>query len=198
VRRPRHTADGVGVALEQSQGTGGRSTQVEGPDHAVDARGRDEGLAVLVPVVGEAFRGREGGLRLFHRDRVVGGGAVDGDLEREVVGGRGWGAEVPDAEVRVGADRTEDAVGVRGPLDGVGAGEGEEGGARALRVPDLDGVVPRGAREGGFRGEVPGAREGFARVFGEGGDGELGGKGGVVEAEGAIAGGGEQVARGDL
>jgi hypothetical protein len=112
-----------------------------------------------------------------------------------VVARAGRGAEVPQPQMRVTGDGGEDAVRVGAPLGGVGAavgGEGE-GAAFSLWVPDLDGAVPGGGGEVGLGDEVPGAGEGFAGVFGEGGDGEGGVEVGVEEAEGAVAAGGEDV-----
>ena len=59
VGRPRDLADRVFVAVEHGKGGGG-VPNVECADNAVDACGGDGVGAVLVPVVGEGFRGLEG------------------------------------------------------------------------------------------------------------------------------------------
>lgn len=63
MRTPRHAPDGVVVARQYDQGALSRGADVEGPDQSVHARGRDDGRAVLVPVVRQGFVGREGSCR---------------------------------------------------------------------------------------------------------------------------------------
>lgn len=123
------------MARQHGQGTLTRVPDVKGADLAIDARGRDEGGAVFVPVVGQGFGG--GGcldLGDVLRGCWVG---VKGDGAGEVVGGGGRGAEVEDAEVGVGGDGAEDGGRVRGEGSGVGAGMGGEGeeGVGALGGP---------------------------------------------------------------
>ena len=77
MRAPRYFPHCVVVAREHGDGALVRGADVEGADHAVDARGCDDRVAVLVPVVGERFRGREarsGGLGWARE-----GGRVKGD-----------------------------------------------------------------------------------------------------------------------
>lgn len=121
-------------------------SDIEDADEAIDARGRDELRAVFIPVVGEGFgRGHgavvvvvvlESGNPVVIIVLVVGRG-VQGYGSREVVCGRGRGAEVEEAEVRVGGDGGEDGGGMWGEGGGVGArvgGEGDEG-IGAVRRP---------------------------------------------------------------
>lgn len=99
VRAPGQLPDGVVVAGQDGEGALGEAgSDVEGADLAVDAGGRDDGGAVFVPVVGQGL-GRGGSWR-----RVLGGvgGRVQGNGEGEVVGCRGWSAEVEDPQVGVG------------------------------------------------------------------------------------------------
>lgn len=100
MRTPADAAHSVFVAGQDGDGALLRGADVEGADDAVDARRRDDGVAVLVPVVGEGFAGG---------DADGGGGAhagflrrVDRDVEREVVCCARWGAQVEDPEVGVG------------------------------------------------------------------------------------------------
>jgi hypothetical protein len=199
VRRPGHPPDGVVVALEELQRTRGLA-DIEGADDAVDTRDGDDGAAVLVPIVRERFAGRQGRLR-FARRHAAGasrnGRRVDRHAQLQMIAGAGRGAQVPEPKLRVAGHRADEAFGVRAPLCRVGAavcGEGEHA-ALALRVPDLDRAIPGGGGEGGFGGQVPGAGEGFPRVFVVGCDGEAGLEAGVEEAEGAVTARGEQVGR---
>ena len=100
MRTPRHFPDRVVVAGKNSDGSVLRAADVESADQAVDARGGDDAVAVFVPVVGEGFGGGDAG-RGRHSGPCEGRG-VEGNAEREVVGCRGGGAEVEDAEMRVG------------------------------------------------------------------------------------------------
>lgn len=110
MRRPCHLAHGIVMAWENGEGPGGGGADIEGTDHSVHARCRDDRLAVFVPIVREGF-----GWRNLRREHGGGlGGSVEGEGEDEVVGGGGGGAEVEDAEVGVGGYAGEEGGGVRG------------------------------------------------------------------------------------
>lgn len=134
MRAPCHPPDGVLVARQYGHGPLSRRAHVEGPDQPVDARRRDDGRAVFVPVVRQGFVGREGGSgRKFQlgRRELCGGrgclGGVDGEGEDEVVRGGGGGAEVEEAEVGVAGYGGEKGGRVWGEGGGVGAGVDGEG-----------------------------------------------------------------------
>lgn len=126
------------MARQHGHGSLAWVSNIEDADEAIDARGRDELRAVFIPVVGEGFgRGHgavvvvllESGIPVVIIVLVVGRG-VQGDGSREVVCGRGRGAEVEEAEVGVRGDGGEDGGGMWGEGGGVGArvgGEGDEG-----------------------------------------------------------------------
>lgn len=82
MRAPRQPPHGVLVAGHDRERPAGRIAYVECSNHAVDAAGRDDGVAVFVPVVGEDFGGRTAG-----GDGAAGiaGGCVDGDGGDEMV-----------------------------------------------------------------------------------------------------------------
>lgn len=61
MRGPRDLADRVLVAMEHRQ-RGGVVPNIECANNAINARRGDGVGAVLVPVVGECFRGLEGGV----------------------------------------------------------------------------------------------------------------------------------------
>lgn len=87
MRAPADLADGILMAGQDYDGPLRRGAEVEGPDQAVHARGRDGVGPVLVPVVREGLGGRRGG---GLDPGVFGEGwgrGVDWDGEREVVGG---------------------------------------------------------------------------------------------------------------
>lgn len=61
MRTPRYPPDRVLVASQQRHGPARRIPHVKGADHPVDARGSDQRVVVLVPVVGQYLGRREGG-----------------------------------------------------------------------------------------------------------------------------------------
>lgn len=192
VRRPRYPAHGVLVAWQHGDGARGRHPDVEGADRAVDAGGRDDRVAVLVPVVREGFRGRQahgcGGAHTRFRRRV------DRHAHGEVVACACGGAEIKDAQVAVRGDAAEYTGTVRAEGRAVGArvrGQGSQAG-RGIWVPDLDCAVPRRGEERVFCDEVPVHSEDFARVLGPRLHGELR-EGDVEELYGAVAARGEDL-----
>lgn len=79
---------------------------VESANYSIDACGCDGGTAVFVPIVGEAFGGREAwGLGAGTERWSL---TVDGDEVDEVVRGRRRGAKVEDADMRIRAHRGDD------------------------------------------------------------------------------------------
>lgn len=82
MRAPRQPPHGVLVSGHERERPAVRVANVECSDHAVDAAGRDDGVAVFVPVVGEDFGGRTAG-----RDGAarIAGSCVDGDSGDEMV-----------------------------------------------------------------------------------------------------------------
>lgn len=133
MRAPRHLPNGISMARQHGHGPLARVSNIEDADEAIDARGRDELRAVFIPVVGEGFGRGHGAVVVVVLTVVVivvVGRGVQGDGSREVVCGGGRGAEVEEAEVRVGGDGGEDGGGVGGEGGRVGArvgGEGDEG-----------------------------------------------------------------------
>lgn len=113
MRAPREAPHGVLVSAELEDGPCG-ITQVPCANHFVDAGGREDVWAVLVPVVCQ---------------HLCGGGGGDGD---ECCGLRGGRAEVEETEGAVGGDGGEDVWRVRGEERGVGAGGCGQGLERAL------------------------------------------------------------------
>ena len=183
MRAPGEPADGVLVARHDGQRTAGGIAHVKSADGAVDARGRDHGLVVLVPVVRQNLGGHGAGEGLAVAEareagaghRVGGGRGVHGHDGDEVVFGGHGGAEVVDAQVRVARHGRDDGRVGRAELGAVGAaadGQSLEGLVAGGR-PELDGAVPRGRDEGVLGDGVPGHREGLALVLVEVHDGEL-------------------------
>lgn len=84
VRAPRQPPHGVLVSVHERARPAIRIADVECPDHAVDAAGRDDGVAVFVPVVGEDFGGRTTG---WDGATGIAGSRVDGDGGDEMVFG---------------------------------------------------------------------------------------------------------------
>lgn len=138
---------------------------------------------------------------------------MDGEGQDEVVRGRGGGAEVEEAEVRVAGYGGEEGGRVRGEGGGVGAGvdgEGDEGGGAggvplwfsisirgAVRAVEggrwgflyhSDSTVPRAGAECILRYQVPMHGEDFSHVLFPGFHGELV-DADVEELDRAIAGG---------
>lgn len=103
MRAPRQSPNGVLMPVHQAQRTGCGVANVKGANDAVHAARGHDGVVVLVPVVREDFSGRAAG-REARVDAGLGACRVDGDRGHEVVLGRGRGAQVEDAEVRVGRD----------------------------------------------------------------------------------------------
>lgn len=139
VRTPGELADGVLVALHEGHGPAGGVANVKGAQDAVYAAGGDDGVVVLVPVVGEDLGGRaaaggHGGGRVGHAG-LGAAGAVDGDGRDEVVLCRGRGAQVEEADVRVGRDGGDEGR----------VGRAEGGAVCAVaNGQGLDGEVARG------------------------------------------------------
>ncbi|KAB8345884.1 hypothetical protein FH972_022939 [Carpinus fangiana] len=183
------------MPIKQTHRAGICITQIKGANNPVDACGRQHRPAVLIPVVRQQLRRA---LRLLRRDarHLLGAHVGDGDGHHEVIRGAGGGAQVPDADITVCADGTDDAVIVGrklcavctavGGQDGVGVVGGAGG------VEDLDGAVPAGAEEVALRGQVPMHAVDLAAVGAPLGDGELG-DADVVELDGAVARGCEQL-----
>lgn len=95
---PGQPAHGILVAVHDGQRPAVRIADVKRSNQPVDAAGGDDGVAVLVPVVCEDFRGR----RTRRHGAGMAGRRVDGDGGGEVVFGGGGHAEVEYAEMRVG------------------------------------------------------------------------------------------------
>jgi len=208
MRAPADLPHRVIMAGQHHDGPLRRGADVEGADEPVDAGGGDGAGPVFVPVVREGLGGRRGGGVGHGGGFVEGWGwwGMDGDGEGEVVGGGGRGAQVEDAQVRVGRDGGEDRgrvwreggavrAGVRWEREeGVGAlgrplcsrerselwvrvfCSGTDGGAGG-RAYDLDGAVPRAGADCVFRHQVPVDGEDFPLVLLPGAHGE------VVEAD---------------
>lgn len=105
MRAPGQLPDGVVVAGQDGEwALGAAGSDVEGADLAVDAGGRDDGGAVFVPVVGQGLGWGDGLRRVLGGVGDAGGGRMQGNGEGEVVGCRGWSAEVEDPQVGVGRD----------------------------------------------------------------------------------------------
>lgn len=131
VRTPRQPPHRVLVARQHRQRPARGVAHVESADRAVDAARRDHRVGVLVPVVREDLGGDGAGVGCGAEAGGVRGRRVDGDGRGEVVFCGGRGAQVEEADVRVGGGRGEEGGVGRGEGDGVGAaadGEGEEGG----------------------------------------------------------------------
>ena len=171
-----------------------RHARIESADDPINAGRGNRGLTVLIPVVCESFARWKGWLR-FVVQRSRQGSGVNGNREHLVVFRTGRGPQIPEAEVTVRADGTEDAFCVGRPLDAVGAGMGREGENTLWPIwgPYLDRAIPGRGGECGLRREVPGAGKRLTRVFGEGRYGELGCQRGVVEPQRSVTGGGEQM-----
>lgn len=103
---PRQLPHRILVSLQQRKRPGTRCTNVESTDDAIDARGGNDPVAVLVPIVGESFGRGEGGWGTVVADggdrvRSISAGGVDSNLAYEMVGGGGGGAQIEDAQVGV-------------------------------------------------------------------------------------------------
>lgn len=169
------------MARENGERTGGWGADIEGADHSVHARCRNDRLAILIPVVCEGFGWGDLG---WEHGRGL-GGSVEGEGENEVVGGGGWGTQVEEAEVGVGGYAGDEGGGVRGERGGVGAGvgwESEEGGwagrgplggvsgvvafgGGGVGTYNFDGTIPRARTESVFGHEVPVNGKDFALVL---------------------------------
>lgn len=153
MRRPGQLADGIFVSDHRSHGTLLWRTDVECTDGTVNARRRQDGRTVFVPVMRQRFRWGTCCRRnaRFTRYGRYGRG-MDRNLKYEMVGGGGGGAEIEDANVGVGGDAGEDVGGMRREGGGVGATVRRERnkGLRTMRRPYAHGTVPTGGAEAVF------------------------------------------------
>jgi len=135
---PGEAANRVVMAGEDGEGTARGAAHVKCADEAVDTGSSDDGIVILVPVVGKDFGwygAGVGGAELCARagpgdtrEDGAGGGRVDGNGGGEVVFRGYGGAEIVDTDMGVGRGSGNDE-GVRGAKGGaVGAAADREGG----------------------------------------------------------------------
>lgn len=80
------------MARHHGEGVPVWTANVECSDDAIYAAGRNDGLVVLVPIVGEDFGGGCTGIR---------GRAMDGDVRDEVMCGGGRGTQIEESKMGV-------------------------------------------------------------------------------------------------
>jgi hypothetical protein len=138
---------------------------VERAYHAIDARCSDDGVAVLVPVVGECFRRRDTDGRRSPHPRFWWG--MYRYVHCEVVARTRGRPQIEDAHMAIGAYAAQYTGTVWTECGGIGTRVcGQRCYTRAcIRVPNLDRAIPTTRQESVFGDEVPVHSEDFARVF---------------------------------